>query len=64
MLFSLLILGIQQATPAAKPAPIEPPRYAACMDLATSDPSAGVESANRWRLEGGGMWARQCLGVA
>ncbi|MGK6355565.1 tetratricopeptide repeat protein [Sphingomonas sp. DT-207] len=65
MLFSLLILSLQQAAPATpKPAPVEPPRYAECMDLATSDPSAGVESANRWRLEGGGMWARQCLGVA
>lgn len=65
MLVSLLILGLQQATPAApKSAPVEPPRYAECMDLATGDPSAGVESANRWRLEGGGMWARQCLGVA
>lgn len=66
MLFPLLILAAQQAaTPGSAKAPTpEPPRYAECMDLATGDPSAGVESANRWRLEGGGMWARQCLGVA
>jgi tetratricopeptide (TPR) repeat protein len=65
MLVPFLIVSLSQAAPApARPGPVEPPRYAECMDLATSDPSAGVDNANRWRLEGGGMWARQCLGVA
>lgn len=65
MLVSLLILGLQQAAQTA-PAPkaSEPPRYAECMDLATGDPSTGVTNATRWHGEGGGMWARQCLGVA
>ena len=59
MLFFLL--SLQAATAAA---PQEPPRYAACMDLATGDPSQGVAAAAQWRIEGGGMLARQCLGVA
>ncbi|MBO9623528.1 MAG: tetratricopeptide repeat protein [Sphingomonas sp.] len=65
MFVSLLILGLQAAPAAAKPqAAAEPPRYAQCMDLATGDPSTGVTNATRWHMEGGGMWARQCLGVA
>ena len=61
-MFFFLIL---QAATAAAPAPgQEPPRYAACMDLATGDPSQGVAEASKWRVEGGGMLARQCLGVA
>lgn len=42
----------------------EPPRFSQCMDLATSDPSAGQANAMRWRGEGGGALAGQCLGVA
>ena len=44
--------------------PAEPPRFAECMDLATGDPSAGQANAVKWRGEGGGALARQCLGVA
>ena len=46
------------------PAPAEPPRFAECMDLATGDPAAGQANATKWRGEGGGALARQCLGVA
>jgi tetratricopeptide (TPR) repeat protein len=59
MFFSFLLLSLQDAGAAA-----EPPRYAKCMDLATGDPAAGIEEAARWRVDGGGMFARQCLGVA
>ncbi len=70
-----LLLSLQDAAgPVAAPAksPVavaakptsEPPRFSECMDLATGDPSAGQAAAMRWRLEGGGMLARQCLGVA
>lgn len=62
MLFFLL--SLQAATAAAPPPGQEPPRYAECMDLATGDPSQGVSAASKWRVEGGGMLARQCLGVA
>lgn len=48
----------------AQASPAEPPRFAECMDLATSDPAAGQENAIKWRSEGGGAPARQCLGVA
>ncbi len=61
MLFFFLSL---QAAAAPVPPGQEPPRYAECMDLATGDPSQGVAAAGKWRLEGGGMLARQCLGVA
>lgn len=58
------LLSLQDAAPAAAAAVAEPPRYAQCMDLATSDPAAGVTNASQWRVEGGGMLARQCLGIS
>ncbi|RYY43836.1 MAG: tetratricopeptide repeat protein [Sphingomonadales bacterium] len=59
MLLALLLIAQDAAPPAG-----EPPRFAACMDLATSDPAAGQEDAIAWRSQGGGAPARQCLGVA
>lgn len=61
MLF--LLLSLQTATAPATTTK-EPPRFSECMDLATGDPSAGQAAAIKWRMEGGGMLARQCLGVA
>ena len=58
------LLSLQAATAAAPPPGQEPPRYAECMDLATGDPSQGAAAAAKWKVEGGGMLARQCLGVA
>ena len=58
MFFSFLLI-LQAAASAG-----EPPRYASCMNLATSDAEKGVAEATAWRLDGGGMFARQCLGVA
>jgi len=55
----LALLLIAQDVPTG-----EPPRFAECMDLATSDPAAGQANAMKWRGEGGGALARQCLGVA
>jgi tetratricopeptide (TPR) repeat protein len=74
-MFLFLLLNLQDAAgPVAAPTktPVaaapkvtpEPPRFSECMDLATGDPSAGQAAAIKWRLEGGGMLARQCLGVA
>jgi tetratricopeptide (TPR) repeat protein len=57
-MFLTLLLIAQDAGPA------EPPRFAECMNLATSDPAAGQANAVQWRGEGGGAYARQCLGVA
>jgi tetratricopeptide (TPR) repeat protein len=55
-----LILALQ-ATPAA---PTLTPRQAHCLDLASDQPAAGEAEAIKWRTEGGGAMARQCLGVA
>jgi tetratricopeptide (TPR) repeat protein len=60
-----LLLSLQDATAPAKAAATkEPPRFSECMDLATGDPSAGQQAAVKWGVEGGGMLAKQCLGVA
>ena len=39
-------------------------RYKVCLDLATSNPQAAQNEAERFRLAGGGAKARQCLGLA
>ena len=39
-------------------------RFRECAGLAGSAPDRAVESANAWRLQGGGLYARQCLGLA
>ncbi|MBS0478813.1 MAG: hypothetical protein JSR79_05885 [Proteobacteria bacterium] len=54
----LLPLALQAADP-----PIDP-RYKACLDLATSNPEAAQNEAERFRLAGGGARARQCLALA
>ncbi|UZK65848.1 tetratricopeptide repeat protein [Sphingomonas sp. M1-B02] len=64
MFFSLLLILQAAPAPASPPPGQEPPRFAECMDLATGDPGAGQANASRWSMEGGGMLARQCLGVA
>jgi uncharacterized protein HemY len=54
----LLALALQAAdTPADT-------RYKTCLDLATSNPEAARNEAERFRLDGGGFKARQCLGLA
>jgi tetratricopeptide (TPR) repeat protein len=62
--FPLLIL-VAAAT-AATPKPAEAPkdRGSACAALARSDPAHAIAEANAWRLVGGGIAARQCLGLA
>jgi tetratricopeptide (TPR) repeat protein len=39
-------------------------RYAACLDLARSEPAAGIERARTWQDTGGGDPARHCEAVA
>jgi tetratricopeptide (TPR) repeat protein len=66
--FPLLILAAAAtaATSAPPSAPPAPPkdRGAACAALARSDPARAIAEANAWRLVGGGITARQCLGLA
>jgi tetratricopeptide (TPR) repeat protein len=40
------------------------PRFLTCTALVRSAPEKAVENANEWRLKGGGLLARQCLGLA
>ena len=60
MILPLLLLAAQ----AGPPAPSLQERFDACVDLATKDPRAAAAEAGRWRLNGGGALARQCLGMA
>jgi tetratricopeptide (TPR) repeat protein len=61
MILPVLLLAAAQAGP---PAPALQERFDRCVDLATSNPHAAAEEAGRWRLAGGGVLARQCLGMA
>ena len=65
----------QQAAPTPTPAPTPVPaapemppevaaRYQTCTGLIRSNPERAIEMASAWRVEGGGGYARQCLGLA
>ncbi len=55
------LLFLAAATPAASSAA---QRFEACVTLIESDPAKAVEMAGSWRIEGGGVPARHCLGLA
>ncbi len=38
--------------------------FQACLDEAANSPDAGIAFANKWRIDGGGFYARHCLGFA
>lgn len=50
--------------PAFNPPLADEARFDACMDLATDDPPSGITAANEWLIDGGGYFARHCLGFA
>lgn len=57
--------------PAPPPAVPAPPadagaeaRYRSCTEQVRGNAEAAIETANAWRGEGGGLHARQCLGLA
>ena len=68
--------AVQPPAPAPAPAPgslVQAPaspeaaaeaRYRSCTELVRSDPQRAVDAASGWRLEGGGLYARGCLGLA
>ena len=64
MLLALLAGQTIGPTPPVRPSTQTEARYDQCVDLATSDPKAGEADATRWRIDGGGYFARQCLGIA
>lgn len=59
-----------EPAPAARAAPAlpVPPAMAqpfqACLDQAAASPDEGIARAQQWRIEGGGFYARHCLGFA
>jgi tetratricopeptide (TPR) repeat protein len=55
----LIALAAAQATASAGDAA----RFQSCTALVKSQPENGVASANDWLLKGGGLLARQCLGL-
>ena len=57
---------VQAATPPPETTPPTPEqvRFRTCAALAQSAPERAVEHATAWRVEGGGLDARQCLGLA
>lgn len=60
----------QPARPAPAPATTAPgqralpPRYRSCADQVRADPEGAARAANAWLIDGGGLHARQCLGLA
>jgi tetratricopeptide (TPR) repeat protein len=61
----LLALALQASTPpppAAEAAALA--RYRECTALVTTSPDRAIETANAWLIEGGGLYARACLGLA
>jgi tetratricopeptide (TPR) repeat protein len=70
----LFTLAIAAATPAAKPAQTPKPaatsasireqRFSHCIALVDADPEKAITAAGDWRIQGGGLDARHCLGLA
>jgi tetratricopeptide (TPR) repeat protein len=62
VILSLVLAAAQAAaTPAAPP---EDPAYKTCIAKVQAAPEQAVEHASDWRVQGGGLPARQCLGLA
>lgn len=59
-----ILLALAAAQTAAGPADTPEARYRACTELVRSAPERAAEQADAWRLQGGGLPARQCLGLA
>jgi tetratricopeptide (TPR) repeat protein len=63
----LLLFGLLQAATPAAAAPAAPAgdsRFDACTALVKTDPAKAAAQAEAWRVAGGGLLARECLGIA
>lgn len=58
----ILAAAAQAAVPGPREAPEE--RYRRCAEQVRANPGFAVETANAWLLQGGSLYARQCLGLA
>lgn len=57
----LLFLAAEAAVPGPS---AEEARFAACVELTEKDAARALEAAGTWQVEGGGVLARQCAGLA
>ncbi|HET9426766.1 MAG TPA: tetratricopeptide repeat protein [Allosphingosinicella sp.] len=64
LLLPIMALAAVQAPAAVGPQ--EPPetRYRRCADQVRTNPAQAVDAANQWLVQGGSLYARQCLGLA
>jgi len=67
VLFAPALLATSLNQPVQPPASLpetEEGRAAACQAEVRRSPEAALDTANRWRAAGGGLHARQCIGLA
>lgn len=65
----LLFVAMMMSDPptSADPSPPQSPlvaRFEACVALANANPAKALDEAGAWRIQGGGVLARQCSGLA
>jgi len=60
----IIIAFAAAVSPAAAAPPSTAPRYEACLRLVDENPTKAITEADAWRIAGGGLPARQCLGLA
>lgn len=60
----LAALGLIALPAMAAPTTADKQRYDLCLSQARSQPDMAIDTANAWRIEGGGVAARHCLALA
>ena len=60
----LIAFAFALATAPAAVAQTDDAAFRDCVTLINSDPEAAIAFAGRWRVEGGNVLPRQCLGMA
>ncbi len=61
-MISLFLAAATPAPPVPQPSATEK-RFDECVALVESDPAKAIALAGSWQIEGGGILARQCLGL-
>ncbi len=64
ILAALAFAAAAQVTPPAPVPETEEGRAAACQSMVRRSPQEALRTANRWQSSGGGLLARQCVGLA
>ncbi|CAN5236221.1 hypothetical protein BH09PSE3_BH09PSE3_12910 [soil metagenome] len=64
----IFLFALAAATPTSTAVPVPPTaeeaRFESCVSLIETDPKAALDRASTWQLQGGGVLARQCTGMA